>query len=768
MRTGTIAFLTGIIIFLQVSILPSLWILALLPVALWGLLALPYLRIPCAICCGFLWAFLRADAILSNNLERTIEGKTVIVTGQVISLPEILDSGLRFEFQIDELKSQNGDIIKSPGKVRLGWYREDVTIQPGEYWRLHVRLKRPYGFSNPGGFDYEAWLFQHRIRATGYIRNNEKNELLQKASMLPINHLRYLLRNLINQIDAGEFEKSFLLALSLGDRSKIATIHWQTLTQTGTSHLLAISGLHIGLVAGLFFVLGRWLWALSALLPIYLASQRFAALSGLLGALLYAALAGFSIPTQRALIMLSIWLLSRFFHRRFATSDVIAISLLAVLIIDPFASMDVGFWLSFLAISIIAYGMTCRVHTNSSRWRKGWWKWGRVQTLVAIGLLPMLVLWFQQYPLVGIIANIVAVPYISLIVVPLVLMGVVLLQLYFPSGEFILQLAGQALGLLWPFLDYLSTLEFNLWQSVSPSPLAFASAMFGVMILLMPKGMPARWIGIFWLFPLLFPRLESPASGAFWLTQLDVGQGLAAVIQTQNHSLIYDTGDRFSKRFNAGEAVIVPFLKHQQIQYPELLIVSHGDRDHIGGSKAILTRYPELHVLTSAVDRIEHASLDNCILGQRWHWDGVDFEILNPVSIGNSQGNNSSCVLKVSNGQHSALLTGDIEKAAELRLINTTPNKLTATVLIAPHHGSKTSSSMAFIDAVSPEIVVFSAGYRNRFGFPKQDIISRYESRQVKILNTSRDGALLFRFEAADMTITRHRQQSWRFWTSDY
>jgi len=768
MRTGTIAFLTGIIIFLQVSKLPSLWILALLPVALWGLFVLPYLRIPCAICCGFLWAFLRADAILSNNLERTIEGVTMIVTGQVISLPEILDSGVRFEFQIDELKSQNGDIIKSPGKVRLGWYREDVTIQPGEYWRLHVRLKRPYGFSNPGGFDYEGWLFQHRIRATGYIRNNEKNELLQKASMLSINHSRYLLRNLINQIDVSEFEKSFLLALSLGDRSKLATIHWQTLTQTGTSHLLAISGLHIGLVAGLFFVLGRWLWALSALLPLYLASQRFAAISGLLGALLYAAMAGFSIPTQRALIMLSIWLLSRFFHRRFATSDVIAISLLAVLIIDPFATMDVGFWLSFLAISIIAYGMTCRVHTNSSRWRKGWWKWGRVQILVAIGLLPMLVLWFQQYPLVGIIANIVAVPYISLIVVPLVLMGVVLLQFYFPVGEFILQLAGQALGLLWPFLDYLSTLEFNLWQSVSPSPLAFASAMIGVLILLMPKGMPARWIGIFWLFPLIFPRLESPAYGAFWLTQLDVGQGLAAVIQTQNHSLIYDTGDRFSERFNAGEAVIVPFLKHQHIQYPELLIVSHGDRDHIGGSKAILTRYPGLHVLTSAVDRIEHASLDNCIIGQRWRWDGVDFEILNPASFGKPQGNNNSCVLKVSNGQHSVLLTGDIEQAAEFRLIKTIPNKLTATVLIAPHHGSKTSSSFAFIDAVSPEIVVFSAGYRNRFGFPKQDIISRYESRQVKILNTARDGALLFRFETPEMIISRHRQQKWRFWTTGY
>jgi competence protein ComEC len=389
--------------------------------------------------------------------------------------------------------------------------------------------------------------------------------------------------------------------------------------------------------------------------------------------------------------------------------------------------------------------------------------------LVAVGLLLMLVLWFQQYPLVGIFANIVAVPYISLIVVPLVLMGVVILQIYFPAGEFILQLAGQALGFLWPFLDYLSSLEFNLWQSASPSPLIFASAMFGVLILLlMPKGMLARWIRFFCLFPLLFPRLESPASGDFWLTQLDVGQGLAAVIQTQNHSLIYDAGDRFSERFNAGEAVIVPFLKHQQLQHPDLLIVSHGDRDHIGGSKAILTSYPKLRVLTSAVSKIEHPSVEHCILGQKWHWDGVDFEILHPASAENYQGNNSSCVVKVSNGRYSVLLTGDIEQAAESRLLSTIPNKLSATVLIAPHHGSKTSSSLAFIDAVSPETVVFSAGYRNRFGFPKQDIISRYESRQVKILNTARDGALLFRFENPEMIVSRHRQQNMRFWTTKY
>ncbi len=776
MRTGTIAFLGGIVIFLQISTLPSLWILLFPPITLLVALPLikdrtPYLycwRVICAVVCGFLWAFLRADAILSHELDKRIEGKTVIVTGKVTSLPEILDSGIRLEFKINEMRSENGEILSSPGEVRLGWYREAVTIKPGEYWRLHVRLKRPYGFSNPGGFDYERWLFQHRIRGTGYIINDKKNELLRNASIISINHSRYLLRNFINQTDLGEFEKSFMLALSLGDRSKISAKHWQTLTQTGTSHLLAISGLHIGLVAGLFFILGRWLWAFSPSLPLYLASQRFAALSALSGALIYAALAGFSIPTQRALIMLSIWLLSRFFHRRFVSSDVIALSLLAVLIIDPLAVVDVGFWLSFLAVSTIAYGMTCRVHTSSSIWRNSWWKWGRVQYLVAVGLLPVLVLWFQQYPLMGIFANIIAVPYVGFIVVPLVLMGAILLQIYFPAGELILQLAGQALGLFWPFLDYLSTLKFSLWQSVSPSSLTFASAMFGVLILLMPKGMPDRWLGVFFLLPLLYPRPDSPGSGAFWLTQLDVGQGLASVIQTQNHSLIYDTGDRFSERFNTGEAVIIPFFKHQRLRHPDLLILSHGDRDHIGGSEAVLTSYPKLNVLTSAVNKIRHFSVERCVAGQQWHWDGVDFEILHPAPTGNYKGNNSSCVLKVSNGRHSILLTGDIEQAAESRLVNAIPNKLSSTVLIAPHHGSKTSSSPAFIDAVSPETVVFSAGYRNRFGFPKQDIISRYESRQVKILNTARDGALLFKFEQSGMTVNKHRQWNRRFWTTEY
>jgi len=776
MRAGTIAFLSGIVVFLQVSTLPPLWLLVFLPLTLSVLLLRPKLHlipkyillICCSIVCGFLWAFLRAEFILANELDRAIEGETVIIVGEIVSLPEIIDSGVRFEFQISEIKSQAGINLENPGKVRLGWYRQDVTIQPGEHWRLHVRLKRPYGFSNPGGFDYEGWLFQHRLRATGYVRIREQNDLILKAAPFSVNYQRYLLQALINKIHVGDFEKSFLSALSLGDRSKISVKQWQTLTQTGTSHLLAISGLHIGLVAGLFFIIGRWLWAFAGSLPLHISSQRFAALAGLSGALMYAALAGFSIPTQRALIMLSVWMLSLFFNRKYASSDIITISLLAVLIIDPFAAMDAGFWLSFIAISIIAYGMMCRLQSNISGWRNVWWKWGRVQYLVAVGLFPVLVLWFQQYPLVGILANIIAVPYISLIVVPLVLLGIILLLISFPTGEFILQLAGQALGFLWPFLEYLSRLEFNLWHSASPSPLVFVAGMAGVLILLMPKGMPARWTGLFWLVPLLLPHAESPKADSFLLAQLDVGQGLASVIQTQNHALIYDTGDKFSQRFNAADAVIIPFLKHQNILRPDLLLVSHGDRDHIGGARVLLTKYPEMQVLTSIEEKIVHSNMDKCVAGQRWQWDGVNFEILSPNYSEDYRGNNSSCVLKVSNDHYSILLAGDIEQLVESRLVRTQADKLSAKLLIAPHHGSKTSSSPDFIDKVSPEIAIFPVGYRNRFGFPKQDIISRYESRQVKILNTARDGALLFRFETPEMIISRHRQQSWRFWTTGY
>lgn len=786
---GTLGFLIGTIILSQLPSLPSLKNLFFLPLILLVFFCLHRSKCPyiykclylmcCAIACGFICAMLHAGIKLSGQIDPAIENDNIILTGRVVSLPRLRLSATRFEFETATIEHA-GVISQQSIKILLNWYRKDVSVQPGEHWRLHARLKRPYGFSNPGSFDYEAWLFQRGINATGYVVNHYGNTLLQNSpdnlsatdAGIYINYMRHLLRTHIYQLDIGNFEKNFLLALGIGDRGGITSEQSRILRQTGTSHLLAISGLHISFIAGLFAIIGRCLWSLSIVLPQYLASQRFAIFAGLLGGFIYAALAGFSIPTQRAFLMLAVGMLLFFFNRRFASTDIVALALLSVLLIDPLATMSHSFWLSFMAVMLIFYGMTCRVHTHISKWYRIWWHLGRVQYVIVIGLLPIVVLYFQQYPLVSFFANIVAIPYITLIVIPCTLIGIILCNFAAPVGDFFLHIAGDALLFFWPFLEYLAALEFNLWHFIRPSKLSFIIAFVGVLIILLPKGCPARWIGVFYLLPLLFPQQINPENNNFQLTQLDVGHGLATVIQTSAHALIYDTGDNFSKYFNIGEAVLLPFLRHKRIS-PDILIISHGDRDHIGGHHAILKNYPEIRVITSVKDKINHPYVTDCVQGMRWHWDGIDFEILSPPGhidgiVPVYRGNDSSCVLKIGNKKHSVLLPGDIERPAEMRLTRDLPDKLSAKVMIAPHHGSMTSSAISFIDIVKPEAVIFSVGYRNRFGLPNPNIISRYESRQVKILNTARDGALSFKFEGDDMHISSYRRRNWRFWMNEY
>ena len=710
--------------------------------------------------------------ILSTELDKSLEGKTVIATGLVVSLPEALDISTRFEFQIETMQTPDGKFWPSPGKVRISWYGENVAVNPGERWQLHLRLKRPYGFSNPGGFDYEAWLFQKRVRATGYVRSSSDNRLLNPPSRFAVDYWRQILQSMINDLDLPALPKGLLLALSLGDRSGISAAQWQTLISTGTSHLIAISGLHVGLVAGLCFLLGRWLWACTGMLPLYLAAPRFGYVAGFLGALIYAALAGFAIPTQRALIMLSVLMGSLFFYRGYEFSRIIALALLFVLIFDPFAVLSIGFWLSFVAVCIIAFGLSHRVAIDQPWWLRGWWKWGRVQFLVAVGLLPLLALYFQQYPLLGLFANMVAVPYIGLIVVPLILAGVILLPLVHSVGEFVLLSAGQTLALLWPFLQLVADFKAGLWRLSSPSPLAFVLAVIGTLIILSPKGLLVRWIGLVWLLPLLFPQAKQLQPGEFEFTQLDVGQGLSSVIRTRNHVLVYDAGAKFGERFNAGQIVTNPFLRQQNLSRIDMLVISHGDNDHIGGAAAVLRQFPDALVLTSVPDKIKYpmikAEVKACYEGKAWQWDGVYFEILNPINSENYRGNNHSCVLKVSSGPHAVLLSGDIEHAAERRLVGKYGKKLAATVLVAPHHGSATSSTIPFIDMVDPEYVIFSTGYRNRFGFPQQNIISRYADRQIIIFNTAQAGAVLFDFKRTGVSFSQHRQQAWRFWRTEF
>jgi len=761
MRTGTIAFLLGILLTHQFPELPPVWLqCVLLPVLILCLVCTHKgLRIAGFILLGCLWALFRAGIILSDELNVDLEGKTLIAEGRVVSLPEYRDRGARFEFQIGQLLSTNGQSHAGPGKVRLSWYGAPENLMPGQIWRLTVRLKRPYGFSNPGGFDYEGWLFQHRIRATGYVPDKGENHYTGFSKGQYVNRLRYFLRAGISTHSHDPAFAGLIIALGLGDRSLIQSRARDTLIRTGTNHLLAISGLHIGLVAGLLYLLARRLWSVGGILPLYIPAPRIAMVAAIMGATGYAVLAGLSIPTQRALIMVTVIMLGLFSHRRYPISQIFCAALVLVLIIDPFATLDVGFWLSFSAIAIIAYGMSCRVDTNNL-----WWRWGRTQYLIAIGLLPLLVLLFGQYSVAGFLANLIAIPWVSFIVIPLVLSGTVLINLSEPVGRFCLQLAESALGLLWPFLEWLAGMDYAVWQHASVSVWVLAAAIIGIMILLQPAGLPARWIGLVWLLPLIFPLKQNPAENELWFTLLDVGQGLSAVVQTRKHTLVYDTGARFSEDFNAGSAVVVPYLRQAHIRHIDRLIISHGDNDHIGGSKDVLAAFPQTPVLTSVPDKISHHSLRECRAGQSWQWDGVDFRILHPSELDRFTGNNRSCVLKVSTGNQAILLSGDIEKQVENRLVNNYGDELSAQILVAPHHGSKSSSTIGFINTVEPEIVLFPVGYRNRFKFPNQDIIERYENRGVSMYDTARHGAVKIKINQSGVSIMSHRHSARRFW----
>ena len=764
MRTGTVAFLSGILLLLQFSALPAFSvILFLLPTAIILLRYKSFFRYAGILLLGFSWSLFRAELILAEKLPKEIEGQTLQVTGRVVSLPEQDSKRTRFEFLIDRLLDESSRQWPSPGKVRLNWYASGSQPVPGQEWHLTVRLKRPYGFRNPGGFDYEAWLFQQRLRASGYVVHDRSNKYTGTSKGQYINRLRYSLRQKIVHNSGQARHLGLIIGLGLGDRSYITPHDREVLVRTGTNHLLAISGLHIGLVAGLFYILARRFWSLCGSLPLCLAAPRFAAVAAIIGACAYALLAGMSIPTQRSLIMVIVIMLSLFSYQRHAFSAVLCFAMLLVLIYDPFAVLAPGFWLSFFAIALIAYGMMNRVDAN-----RFWWRWGRPQYIVALGLIPLPVFWFQQFAVVGLVANLAAIPWVGMVIVPLVLVALSIINVSETAGHLLVTAAHAGLELLWPLLEQLASPDIAVWQLSAPPLWAFAAALFGVVLLLQPRGLPARWLGLVWMLPLLFPVRAHPARNEFWLTLLDVGQGLSAVIQTRNHTLVYDTGARFNETFSAGSAVVVPYLRQANIDRIDLLIISHGDNDHIGGSSDILADYPQASVLTSVPEKINRPRVAKCFAGQHWMWDGISFAMLHPGPGFDAGGNNSSCVLKVGGGEQAILLTGDIEREAERHLVAEYGKQLSASVLVAPHHGSKTSSSIEFIHAVQPELVLFPAGYRNRFRFPNKDIIARYAAADIKLYDSARHGAMVIKFDQSGMSVTSYRQTGKRFWHTEF
>ncbi|MDB2705132.1 DNA internalization-related competence protein ComEC/Rec2 [Pseudomonadota bacterium] len=748
-----IAFMLGCVLFLQLRNMPnSLWFWALLPACI--LLIHANTRLFAYFLFGMLWTMLCTAKYIESRLSPDIEGQDIIITGIVATIPIRDANYIRFIFKPDKSST-----IILPDKLRINWYKPlPIEINSGEHWQLTLRLKQIHGMSNPGGYDYESWLFQQGIGATGYVRAAKSNYKLTSAPNYAINTLRQSLLSKLNTHLKTSPNLGLIEGLTTGIRHNISQQQWQTLRASGTSHLLAISGLHIGLAAAIGFFCFRYLWSLRAKNLLLLPAIEFASLGAVSLALFYAALAGFSIPTQRALIMAIVVLLGILSRKPSISSSLLAISLLTILVIDPFSVLSAGFWLSFSAVALILFVSQNRHPIPRCQWLK-------IHGLLAFGLSPFLLFFFLQTSLIAPVANIIAIPFISLIIVPLLLLASILLWLFEPLGIVLLHFSDYLLSLFWPLLNYLASVPYASY-SVQAIPLYYIlSLVIGTLLLLSPRGFPAKWLGIIGFAPLLLFSPPHPNKNEFWFTLLDVGQGLSAVIQTYSHTLVFDTGPKFSDSFNTGTAVIKPFLQSSGINKIDTLVISHGDNDHIGGALPLINKVSVSTILTSVTDKIPNSR--PCYSGQDWYWDGVYFEFLSPNQHDVDSKNNLSCVLKVSNNQGSVLLTGDIEKSAESRLIKRYPDSLNATILVAPHHGSKTSSSLPFINAVKPKLVFIPAGYRNRYHFPHINVLKRFQQQEIPVFNTAEHGAISIQFYENELSpISSWRYKTRKIWTN--
>jgi competence protein ComEC len=636
MPLWTIAFLIGVTALTFLPHLPSIYFAwAILPsgLVLTALIRKKIIQLLIVCCLGFAWALLFAQHELAWTLPEDLQGKNVAVIGTIASIPEKKSANITFDFA-----------IQGSALVRLSWRDAPPTLRVGDVWQLNVRLKNPRGFWDTASFDYQAWLFERGVRATGYIETSNTNHLISSNNFeYFIDRTREDLANSITNALHNRPLKGLIAALAVGVRDNITESQWATLRGTGTNHLFAIAGLHIGFVSGIIYALVSFFWRRAGRLPLYLATPQVAALGALISAILYSALAGFALPTQRAIIMIAVFLVATLWRKHLPPWRAWSLALLLVLLFDPFAVLSDSFWLSFGAVAFIIYGNNGRLKKHTM-----WWHWARIQWIVAVGLIPLSLLFFHQASLAGFIANAIAIPWVGFITLPLTLLGNIVWLVIPPAGNWLWLLAEYSLEIIWRVLMPIADLNGVQWIAYINNSFILIAALVAVMLLLAPKNFPARWLGIIWALPLLFWTPTVPHTNEVWFTLLDVGQGLSAIVRTAHHTLIYDTGPRFSANFDAGNAVILPYLQAAHLRNIDLLVISSGDNAHFGGAASVLQQIPVIQVLTSVPELFKPGFAVTCQTGQRWQWDGVQFQILN-----------NSCVLRIDNNAHNILLSGN-------------------------------------------------------------------------------------------------------------
>jgi competence protein ComEC len=782
---------------------PELWALAIygsmvaLTLVTWSFVAIRRvafgrwqrwaLVVACALL-GFSLTGLRASLYVADALSPTLEGRDIDVVGVVAGLPQATEAGLRFRLAV-ESASLDGAPLRLPPRLDLGWYngvavgpdglpelqRQPLPLQAGERWQLRVRLKAPHGGSNPHGFDYELWLWEQGVQATGYVRIGRADpepRRLAQTGQYPVAWLRQQVREQIFFTVSDRSQAGLIAALVVGDQRAIDRADWDVYRATGVAHLMSISGLHITMFAWAAALVLGGLWRRSSRLCLWWPAPSAALLGGVLLAAAYAVFSGWGVPAQRTVLMLAAVALLRLSGKRWPWPVAWLLALALVVAADPWALWQAGFWLSFVAVGVLfASGeqasrpasvdnappglavSTLRAILASAGTVM------REQWVITLALTPLTLLLFGQVSLVGLLANAVAIPWVTLLVTPLAMLGVLAPPVW--------PLAGAAISAMSIGLQALADLPFAVW-SVPQAPVwAGAAGVLGGVMLVLRLPWAMRGLGLPLMLPVLLWQPALPPSGTFEVLAPDIGQGNALIVRTAGHALVYDAGPRFSSESDAGHRVLVPLLRALGTRV-DRVVLSHRDSDHTGGASAVLAMQPQADLISSLEpghELLGQRAGQRCVAGMRWRWDAVDFEVLHPQAddyAAAPRPNTLSCTLRISAGAQAALLAGDIEQAQEARLV-ASGDRLDATLLLVPHHGSKTSSSAALLDAVQPSIALVQAGYRNRFGHPAAPVLARYAERGIRVVDSPHCGAMRWRSDQPGQ-VECQRQTSQRYW----
>ncbi len=716
--------------------------------------ALPWLRRRDLVCatigaCLFLAA---VDAQKASRLDPVYSGDSMLTIVRVLGLPSVSEHGTSFE-------AEGLDDRRLPDRVRLYWRTPPIRVFPGDIWRMEVRLRRPRSASNPGGVDYEAWATVRGLGATGYVVAGPRNRLVDSGTSRGVERMRQEIAERVDGLPVSAEARAVLAALTIGSRHSISTAQWERYASTGTTHLMAISGLHVGLLGGAVYLAAAALLSLCG----FSRAHESALLLALAAAAAYVALSGFAVPARRALLMMALATSCMLYRRRVSALRVLAWTLMIIVLTDPLSSLSAGFRLSFAAVAVLAW----LAHARSSRSERpalvaataGLW---RIQLLLLAGLLPITILAFGRLAPTAPLVNLLAVPLFGFATVPLALTGLLLGGPLSIVGDSLLWLAAQSIV----FLEYLVDAASGLggFEVGAVSGAGWVLVLLPLAWTLLPRGWPGRPIAWVALAALAMWRPERPPAACVDVAVLDVGQGQAVVVETRSHTLLYDTGPGYPDGGSAARRIVLPYLRNRGIGQLDLILVSHADLDHAGGLLEIVDEIAVTEV--SAGEPMAGIESGRCRAGQSWRWDGVRFHILHPSQP--ADGNEASCVVVIEAGGRTALLTGDIERESERELV--AARRLPrADLVTVPHHGSRTSSTPAFVAAVSARVAVVSAGFDNRWGFPKADVVARWESEGAEVFTTADSGAVTARLcgDGRPTEIRQHRHATWRAWRED-